>query len=273
MMRFRIKEGGRQRRRIVQRALPWVWLLITCTFLSVTATAQEADAPGSQATTPLPPERGLSIVESYYYNLLQRDEYKQQVKPDFFEQVGHWIVTALQSLQESFSKYEYSAQLIRLSYALMWTILILSFGALLYWGVKLLRWRYSFDELITEKPTGRPFLAPPESFDVEIRTAVSSRQWAGALVLSWRRFLSLLERRELVAADRTRTNWEYLAQLEQLDPQLLPVTARESCRKLIRAYDRYIYGAETVSQEEWTRWDEALQVVARELQLEVGVRV
>ena len=53
--------------------------------------------------------------------------------------------------------------------------------------------------------------------------------------------LSSLERRGLVACDRTRTNWEYLAQLES---SLATSEPRTLLRRLNRMYDRAVFGAQ-----------------------------
>jgi hypothetical protein len=53
--------------------------------------------------------------------------------------------------------------------------------------------------------------------------------------------LATLEQRGWVAHDRTRTNWEYLAQLEA---HQLPVESTTRLRSLNRIYDRAVYGAQ-----------------------------
>lgn len=206
------------------------------------------------------------VVAAHYQATLAREEFQQQATPDLVSQVSHWILSALQSLQDSLNHYEYSSQLIRFSFALMWLILVLCIASLFYWMYKLFLLRRTFHDETTDRAAGKPYFAAPETFEPEIRQAVTSRSWATALLLSWRRFLAQLERRELVTADRTRTNWEYLAQLQAHHD--LPPATRELCRELARAYDRHIYGGETITDEEWTQWEASLHSITRTLRLE-----
>lgn len=206
------------------------------------------------------------VVAAQYQATLAREEFQQVTTPDFVSQISHWILSALQSLQDSLNQYEYSSQLMRFSFALMWTILLLCIASLLYWVYKLFVLRRTFHDEAAGQPAGKPYFAPPETFEPEIRQAVTSRSWSMALRLSWRRFLALLERRELVIADRTRTNWEYIAQL-QADRDL-PAATRDLCRELARAYDLHIYGGQPLSDDDWAKWEAALQAITRTLRLE-----
>jgi len=148
---------------------------------------------------------------------------------------------------------------------LMATILALGVISLLYWGLKLFRLRYALVGPASEKTVGERYYAAPESFEVGIRHAVSAQLWTTALLLSWRQFLTLLERHELVPADRTRTNWEYLAQLQSTS---IPAPTRELCYELVRRYDRYIYGAQPVTPEDWAQWNASLYALVRTLKLD-----
>lgn len=214
-----------------------------------------------------PPVTEPSAVAAQYHAVLQQEEYRHDATPDFFSKLGHWTITVLQSLQDSFKHYEYSGQLVRLSYALMGVIFALGVASLLYWSVNLLRLRYSFAKTAAETPLGQHPVEMPESFENELRHAVTAQLWTTAVLLSWRRFLSRLEEHRLVTTDRTRTNWEYLAQL-QTQTTSLPTPTRDLCRELVAAYDRHIYGAHAVTPEEWTQWDAALDAVTRSLKLD-----
>ncbi|PAW78818.1 MAG: hypothetical protein B9S32_05400 [Verrucomicrobia bacterium Tous-C9LFEB] len=222
-------------------------------------------APMQGATAETAPITDAVIVADHYRSVLQREEYRQEPSFDFLSQLGHWVVTVLQSLQDSFRHYEYSGQLIRLSYALMGTILALGVISLLYWGLKLFRLRYLLAKPASEKTVGERYYDVPESFEVGIRHAVAAQLWTTALLLSWRQFLSLLERHELVPADRTRTNWEYL---EQLQATSIPAPTRELCHELVLRYDRYIYGAQPVTPEDWAQWNASLFALVRTLKLD-----
>lgn len=209
------------------------------------------------------PETKLSAVSSHYQTVLQQDEYRQEAAPDFFAQLGRWVVAVLQSLQDSFKHAEYSGQLIRLSYALMWSLFGLCAAALLYWAAKLFRWRRATATSAPGHVMGQRYLDSPESYDREIHRAVTAQLWSTALLLSWRRFLSLLERHRLVTADRTLTNWEYLAQMQRV-----PVPVRDLCRHLAAAYDQHVYGSRPLTPEAWAQWDASLQAIIRTLKLE-----
>lgn len=213
---------------------------------------------------PTPVTDPTAVVE-HYHAVRQREEYRQEPAFNFVSQLSHWAVTVLQSLQESFRHYEYSGQLIRLSYALMATILALGVISLFYWGLKLFRLRHALVGPASAKTIGERYYAAPESFEAGIRHAVAAQLWTTALLLSWRQFLTQLERHELVPADRTRTNWEYLAQLQSTS---IPAPTRELCQELIRRYDRYIYGAQPVTPEDWAQWNASLYALVHTLKLD-----
>ncbi len=222
-------------------------------------------APMQGATAETAPITDAAAVADHYRAVLQREEYRQEPSFDFLSQLGHWVVAVLQSLQDSFRHYEYSGQLIRLSYALMGTILALGVISLLYWGLKFFRLRYLLARPASEKTVGERYSVAPESLETGIRQAVAAQLWTTALLLSWRQFLTLLERHELVRADRTRTNWEYLAQLQSMS---IPTPTRELCQELVRRYDRYIYGGQPVTPEDWAQWNASLYALARTLNLD-----
>ena len=83
---------------------------------------------------------------------------------------------------------------------------------------------------------------------MEIQEAIRASDWQAAWLAVWRQFLFRLENRQLVEADRTRTNHEYLAQLRKRD---LPSPALALLIAMVDAYDCFIYGHRPIAESDW----------------------
>ncbi len=114
-------------------------------------------------------------------------------------------------------------------------------------------------------PPGELKLHAPEFYEEEISRAVAAHDWHAAWLAAWRQFLSRLERRSLVEADRTRTNREYLSQLRG---QPLPATALALLVAMVDAYDRSIYGHAAIGEAEWNQFHHQIEEAALLLHLD-----
>jgi Domain of unknown function (DUF4129) len=140
-----------------------------------------------------------------------------------------------------------------------------SLAILIYVIVRLTRgYTWSWNEPTVPVPAEKT-LQPPEFYDEEIVRAVHAHDWHGAWLASWRQFLSRLEHRSLVEADRTRTNREYLG---QLTGQQLPATALALVAGMVDAYDRSIYGHAAIGEAEWNEFHGQIEEAALLLHLE-----
>jgi len=206
-----------------------------------------------------------ALVQAHYAQVLTATEYQEKPSVDFFSQLNRWFYAFLRSLNESMSEFAYGAQVASLSYFTMCLILLFSFLGIVYWIGKRLLMRTGQDGSRQVRPQGNRYFAPPESFDAEIAQAVAMSDWSTALLWNWRRLLAQLERHELVVADRTQTNWEYLAQLRI---RTVPAPATNALSRLARAYDLHIYGRRPLSPSEWHSLSDEFQAAVRHLKLD-----
>jgi hypothetical protein len=106
---------------------------------------------------------------------------------------------------------------------------------------------------------------PPEFYELEIQQAIRAGDWHTAWLAGWRQFLSRLEKGQLVEADRTRTNREYLAQLRA---QSLPTSAFALLTGMVDAYDRFIYGRQSIAKPDWDHFYRQINEAALLLHLD-----
>jgi hypothetical protein len=131
---------------------------------------------------------------------------------------------------------------------LMTLLVVFSISILLYIMVRITRRRGGMEPEAATGIPGEKTFRPPEFYDDEIRQAIQARDWHTAWLAAWRQFLSRLEHRHLVEADRTRTNREYLAQLRG---KPLPGAALALLTGMVDAYDRFIYGRKAIDEPDW----------------------
>jgi hypothetical protein len=147
----------------------------------------------------------------------------------------------------------------------MTLLVVFSISILLYIMVRLTRRRSGMDEESDIEIPGQKAFRAPEFYDEEIRQAVQAGDWHTAWLAAWRQFLSRLEHRHLVDADRTRTNREYLAQLRG---KSLPVSALPLLSGMVDAYDQFIYGRNPIGEPEWTYFHQKIDEAALLLHLD-----
>ncbi|HSI86790.1 MAG TPA: DUF4129 domain-containing protein, partial [Candidatus Methylacidiphilales bacterium] len=158
--------------------------------------------------------------------------------------------------------FPYAEQLHRFTYFIMWGILVGVFLATGYWVWKVLRMAQLPLDQIRRTAVGTRFFAVPESYDPRINQAVTSGAWGEAVLYRWRKFLSALETRDLVKADRTQTNWEYVNQLLRLGPA---EPTRELLLDLAKSYDLFIYGETPLSEPDWKSFREHVDEAEQQL--------
>jgi hypothetical protein len=197
-----------------------------------------------------------SVLDAHFRQILQQPEFQRPEQADLWERLSEWLIAVFQSLQESFNQFRYARELGNFSTFVMWLVLMLAILAFFYWGFRIWHARRAFFDLPRPQPTGSRFFEAPEIYEPRLDHAVQQRQWNKALRLAWLRFLSLLERREWVFADRTRTNWEYLQQLKQR-PDAAPALAL--LQRLALRYDHHVYGGAPAENGDWTEFSQGLE--------------
>jgi hypothetical protein len=147
----------------------------------------------------------------------------------------------------------------------MTLLVVFSITVLFYVLHRLTRRRGGMEEEPSNGVPGPKTFRPPEFYDEEIKQAVTGGDWHTAWLATWRQFLSRLENRQLVEADRTRTNREYLAQLRD---QPLPATALALLNAMVDAYDRFIYGRASIGAADWENFHRHIDEAALLLHLD-----
>jgi hypothetical protein len=205
---------------------------------------------GDTAHTPAfsAPVTDPAVVAAHYRQVLAQPEYQETAEPDVNDALRSWLSRLLSRFNQKFEEFQYEEEMPRFASMMMAVFIVAAMAGLLYVSVRLVRRR--MDSNFTERP-GAPeekILRPPEFYEEELRRAVAAGDWRGAWLASWRQFLSRLELAQLVAADRSRTNREYLAELraQPANAPALPLVTG-----VVDAYDRFIYGRRAIAEPEW----------------------
>ncbi|HEX4140171.1 MAG TPA: DUF4129 domain-containing protein [Candidatus Methylacidiphilales bacterium] len=219
---------------------------------------------------PAPPQAAPAVtdptlVAQHYRQVAARPEFVDAedtgVNPQLEDLLSEWF----QNLGKKIGDFKYASRMPAFESLLMSVLVALSLTIVIYVVVRLTRghpwtWREAEAPAADEKT-----LRAPETYDQEITHAVSARDWHAAWLASWRQFLSRLERRSLVEADRTRTNREYLGQLRG---QPLPATALTLLTAMVDAYDRSIYGRAAIGEADWNDFHQQIEEAALLLHLD-----
>lgn len=205
-------------------------------------------------------------VTEHYRQVVARPEYREIEEPDvnahFKEILSQWFTR----LGVKIGEFKYAGRMPAFESFLMTLLVGLALAALLYIMVRLTRRRKGMEpEPASETFPGQKIFRPPEFYDEEIRLAIHAGDWHTAWLTAWRQFLSRLENRNLVEADRTRTNREYLAQLRI---QTLPAPALALLTGMVDAYDRFIYGRKFIGEPEWSFFHQQINETALLLHLD-----
>jgi hypothetical protein len=217
------------------------------------------------AAVPRPPVTDPAQVGKHYREVLARPEFQQTEDSAVNTRFEDWLSQWFKRLGSEFGEFTYSSRMPAFESLLMTLLVLFSIAVLLYVMVRLTRRRAGMEpDLVTGLSARKTFL-PPEFYDEEIREAIHAGNWHTAWLAAWRQFLSRLEHRHLVEADRTRTNREYLA---QLSGKSLPASALNLLNSLVDAYDRHVYGRRSIGESDWTRFREQMNEATLLLHLE-----
>ncbi|HEV3272419.1 MAG TPA: DUF4129 domain-containing protein [Candidatus Methylacidiphilales bacterium] len=204
-------------------------------------------------------------VGDHYREVVARPQFQESDESAMNTQIEDWLSQWFNRLGKKFGEFTYANRMPAFESLLMSVLVVFSIAILLYIMVRLTRRRSGMEpEPAAEIPGQRAF-RPPEFYDEEIARAIRAGDWHTAWLAAWRQFLSRLEHRRLVEADRTRTNREYLAQLRG---KPLPAAALALLTGMVDAYDRFIYGRESIGEPEWNLFHRQIDEAALLLHLD-----
>ena len=226
--------------------------LILPTIFLLGIMSLRADEPAfisSQTNAAPVPITDPARVGDHYRQVLARPQFQETDETAVNTRFEDWLSQWFKRLGATIGEFKYASRMPAFESLLMTLLVVFSISVLLYIMVRLTRRR---DGMEPEPDTwfpGRERFRPPEFYDEEIQRALRAGDWHEAWLAAWRQFLSRLENWHLVDADRTRTNREYLAQLQGKN---LPASALALLTGMVDAYDRFIYGHQFIGEMEWT---------------------
>jgi hypothetical protein len=225
----------------------------------------QTDSPAPAAAADAAPVTDPALVAQHYREILARPEFQETPDSSINTRFEDWLSQWFKRLGDKIGSFTYASGMPAFESMLMTVLIVLSLAVLIYIAVRLTRRRARMEaEPNTESADPKAFRAP-ETYDAEIAGAIRAGDWHMAWLASWRQFLSRLENRNLVEADRTRTNREYLAQLRQ---KPLPATALGLVIGMVDAYDRTIYGRASIGQDDWNLFHRHINEAALLLHLD-----
>jgi hypothetical protein len=227
-----------------------------------------ADEPAADAASTPPavaPVTDPADIAREYHEVLARPEFQEAPESNVTPRIEDLLSQWFKRLGAKVGEFKYASSMPAFESLLMSLLVTLCVGVLLYIIYRLTRRRVWNWEEKPPAPSGGKVFRPPEFYDGEIETAVRAQDWHAAWLASWRQFLSRLEHRSLVEADRTRTNREYLG---QLTGQPLPATALALLTAMVDAYDRFIYGRAAIGESEWNLFHRQIEEAALLLHLD-----
>ena len=241
---------------------PRAWMV---TFLAIAVAFLAPLRADDSGTTVGPAITDPAQVAQHYQQVAAAQKYEDAqdngVRPRLEDMLSEWF----QSLGKHFGELRYTSSMPAFESMLMSVLVIFALAVVAYILLRITRmraWHWRELELLATPETK---LRAPEFYDEDISQAVQAGDWHTAWLATWRQFLSRLERRSLVEADRTRTNREYLGQLRQ---QALPASAVPLLTTLVDAYDRFIYGRAPINEADWNDFHERIEQAALLLHLE-----
>ena len=187
-------------------------------------------------------------VSQHYREVLARPQFQEVAEPSVNSRIEDWLSQWFRHLGAKFSDFKYASSMPAFESLLMTVLVVFSISILIYIMVRLTRRRGSMEAESDDGISGQKIFRAPEFYDEEIARAIRAGDWHTAWLAAWRQFLSRLEHRHLVDADRTRTNREYLAQLRG---KPLPASAFGLLNGMVDAYDRFIYGRKSIGESDW----------------------
>jgi hypothetical protein len=205
--------------------------------------ALRADDP-----TAAPPITDPAQVSRHYREVLAQPEFQAVADSSVNTRIEDWLSQWFKQIGARIGEFKYASRMPAIESLLMTVLVVFSISILLYIMVRLTRRRGRMEDERDDEIPGQKIFRPPEFYDEEIDRAIRAGDWHTAWLAAWRQFLSRLEHRHLVDADRTRTNREYLGQLRG---KPLPAPALALLNHMVDAYDRFIYGGKSISEPDW----------------------
>jgi hypothetical protein len=222
--------------------------------------------PPSETPAPLSaPVTDPAVVGEHYREVLARPAFQETEEPDVKSRFNDWLARWFTRLGSRFGEFKYANNIHALTSLFLTVMTGLSVAGLIYIIVRLTRRRGRMEPEPAFGVAGPKTFLPPEFYEFEIQQAIRAGDWHAAWLAGWRQFLSRLEKGHLVEADRTRTNREYLAQLRA---QSLPSSAFALLTGMVDAYDRFIYGRQSIAKPDWDHFYRQINEAALLLHLD-----
>ena len=231
-------------------------LILVAVLIPVLETLAIAQ-PATVAKTPTGtfPVTEPNLVADHYRGVVARPEFQEAPDTAIDSRFENWLTQWFKRLGDRIGNFTYASQMPAFESLLMTLLVVFSISVLIYILVRLTRHRDGTDAEPSVANSGPKSFRPPEFYEAEIQAAIQDRDWHGAWLAAWRQFLSRLEHRNLVEADRTRTNREYLAQLRG---KPLPTSSLRLLVTLVDAYDRFIYGRTSIGESDWNHFRQSI---------------
>jgi hypothetical protein len=214
-------------------------------LLGIMSSYADASPPPDAASAPI---TDPVLVSEHYREVLARPQFQETGESDVNTRFEDWLSQWFKQLGAKFGEFKYASHMPAFESLLMTLLVVFSIAILLYIMVRLTRHRSGMEPEPDTVIPGQKTFRSPEFYDHEIQQALRAGDWHTAWLAAWRQFLSRLEHRHLVEADRTRTNREYLA---QLCGKPLPASALALLTGMVDAYDRFIYGHKSIGEPDW----------------------
>jgi len=228
-------------------------LIIPCVLVLGILSVRATDEANSPAPAPV---TDPAQIARHYQQVLTRPEYQETAEPDVTSHFEDSLTLWFKQLGIKFGEFKYANQLPAFELMLMTILVTLTVAGLLYIMLRLTRRRARMEAGLPTSVAGDKTFHPPEFYDEEIHHAIRTGDWHAAWLAAWRQFLSRLEHDQLVEADRTRTNREYLAQLRA---RPLPSSAVALLIGMVDAYDRFIYGRKSIAEPDWNQFHQQIE--------------
>ena len=240
-------------------------LLLTLCLLGMQhLRADEPASVGTQTNAAPAPITAPARVGEHYREVLARPQFQETGETAASTRFEDWLSQVFKRLGTTIGEFKYASQMPAFESFLMTILVVFSISVLLYIMVRLTRRRDGMEPEPGLDIPGQKAFRPPEFYAEEIDRAIRAGDWHTAWLVAWRQFLSRLEHGDLVEADRTRTNREYLAQLQG---KALPGSAFALLTGMVDAYDRFIYGRKTIGEPDWNLFHRQIDEAALLLNL------
>jgi hypothetical protein len=184
--------------------------------------------------------------------VLAGGEYRQTVQASWWQKVlmrlGRWLERLFDLINRIPGMEKIASVMFYLTVALLLVPLLGVIGYVIWWQTKQRR-----NAPRVEAVTALAALESPDVHWSRAEAFLGEGRYVEALKQFHLAALAALERSGLVAHDRTRTNWEYLAQLQarSAPPESVPLL-----RALNRLYDRAVFGAEPCDETQARQFGE-----------------